>query len=125
MSLTLVAAVGVAGALGAVARVVLDGVATSRLAAPFPYGILAVNVAGSLLLGVLAGWVLDAGGPEAWRVVVGTGFCGGFTTFSTVSVVSVQLALDDQPGRALANAAGTLLLTVAAAAAGLALGGLG
>lgn len=125
MSLVLVAAVGLAGALGAVARVVLDGVATSRVAAPFPYGTLAINVAGSLLLGLLTGWVLDAGAPDAWRVVIGTGFCGGFTTFSTVSVVSVQLALEAQPGRALANAVGTLLLTVAAAAAGLALGGLG
>jgi fluoride ion exporter CrcB/FEX len=57
-------------------------VAHREEADPTPFGI---NVTGSFVLGVLAGAVLFHGQPSAWQTVLGTGFCGGYTTFSTAS----------------------------------------
>lgn len=121
MSAAVTVGLGLAGGVGAVCRVVLDGALTARRPRVFPVPTLLINVAGSLLLGLLAGLVLFHGAPDAWRAVLGTGFCGGFTTFSTASVGSVRLAEQDRPGLAALNALGTLALTLAAAGAGLAL----
>lgn len=106
-----------AGGLGAACRLLLDGALRTR-SRRWPYGTLAVNVSGSLLLGLLTGLVLDRGAPEALRTVLGTGFCGGYTTFSTASLETVRL-LGERRTAALAYAAGTLVLTLLAAAAGL------
>ena len=124
MSPAVTVGLGLAGGVGAVSRVVLDGVLSGRRPGVFPLPTLLINVAGSLLLGVLAGLVLFQGVPDAWRAVLGTGFCGGFTTFSTASVASVRLAEQDRPGLAALNALGTLALTLLAAAAGLLLASL-
>jgi len=124
VSAALTAGVGFAGGLGAVARVAIDGALTARRPAAVPYPTLVINVLGSLLLGLLTGLVLFHGAPDALRVAVGTGFCGGFTTFSTASVACVRLAQDDRPVAAGLYAAGTLALTTLAAATGLALGAL-
>ncbi len=117
-------ALGLAGGVGAVCRVVVDGLLTGRRPWVFPFPTLLVNVAGSLLLGLLTGLVLFQGAPDVWRAVLGTGFCGGFTTFSTASVASVRLAEEGAPVLAALNALGTLALTLLAAAAGLALAAL-
>lgn len=111
-------ALALAGGLGAVARFVVDG-ATRERWGDDPYGVLIVNVTGSLLLGLVAGLVLFAGAPGELRLVVGTGFCGGFTSFSTTSVDTVRLAAQGRVGAALANAVGTLVLTLLAGGAGL------
>jgi CrcB protein len=110
-----------AGATGAVARFVLDGWIKSRWRSPFPWGTVLINVTGSLLLGILAGLVLFGGQPAVWQTVVGTGFCGGYTTFSTASFETVRLVQQHRPGLALLNALGSLVTSVAACAAGLAL----
>ncbi|QGQ20446.1 fluoride efflux transporter CrcB [Cellulomonas sp. JZ18] len=112
-----------AGGLGAAARFVLDGAVTARTRTPFPRGTFLVNVAGSLLLGLVAGGhAAGALGPDV-LLVAGTGFCGGFTTFSTATVDTVRLARDGEVRRALLNAVGTLVACVAAAAAGVGLAG--
>lgn len=121
MSLVLLLGVSLAGGLGAVLRCVVDGALTARRPAVFPYAVLLVNVSGSLLLGVVTGAALLGPDDPAWAVVVASGFCGGFTTFSTTSFASVDLAVRGRPGFALANALGTLVLCVAAACAGVAL----
>ncbi len=123
MSPGLALGVSLAGGAGALLRFVLDGVLSTRWRTPFPYAILLVNVSGSLLLGVLTGLVLDRGAFPSVATVLGTGFCGGFTTFSTVSYASVRLAREGRPGLGALNAIGSLVLCVAAAAAGLALAG--
>ncbi|MFS0705034.1 fluoride efflux transporter CrcB [Cellulomonas sp. 179-A 9B4 NHS] len=111
-----------AGGLGAAARFVVDGLVRGQVRTSFPWGTVLVNVSGSLLLGVLTGAAAaGAIGPTA-LVVAGTGFCGGFTTFSTATVETVRLAQDGEVRRAMLNAAGTLAACVAAAAAGVALG---
>jgi fluoride exporter len=115
------AALAGAGGAGAVARYTLDGAVTARWRRPFPVATLVINVTGSLLLGLLTGYVLFHSGPSAVAKVAGTGFCGGYTTFSTASVETVRLAQRRQWRLAAGNALGTPLLSVAAAALGLVL----
>nr|WP_205708814.1 fluoride efflux transporter CrcB [Kineococcus siccus] len=114
--------VALAGGAGAVARFVVDAELRARRAGTFPLPVLLVNVLGSLLLGLLTGLVRD-GADDAWRLVLGVGFCGGFTTFSTTTVDTLRLAQRGEVGRAVGNALGTLALTLAAACAGLLLAG--
>jgi CrcB protein len=110
-----------AGASGALARFVLDALIKQRRRFTFPWATVIINVTGSLLLGVLAGVVLFHGQSTTWQTVVGTGFCGGYTTFSTASFETVRLVQQNRRLQALANAAGSLVSSVAACAAGLAL----
>jgi CrcB protein len=109
-----------AGALGAVIRFVLDASVKQRWRSPFPLATVVINVTGSLLLGVLAGAVLFHGQPSVWQTVAGTGFCGGYTTFSTASFETVRLVQQNRLMLALGNAVGSLVLSVAACAVGLA-----
>lgn len=118
--------VAVAGGLGAAARFVVDGAVRARTpGAAFPWATVVVNVSGSLLIGLVTGVLLGAGDParlEPWRLGVATGFCGGYTTFSTAMVETVRLARSGRRRLAAANALGTMALTLAAVAAGIALG---
>jgi len=121
VSVQLVLGIAGAGGVGAAARFYADGSLSARSRSDFPLAILAVNVVGSLVLGVLTGLVLFQGTADGWRVVLGTGFCGGFTTFSTTSFTGVRLAQQQRPVLAALNVLGTLVLCTAAAGAGLAL----
>lgn len=108
-----------AGAAGAVARYVVDGVVTDRINGRFVWGTLVINVTGSLLLGLVTGLGLNHGFPRTPRLILGTGFCGAYTTFSTFTFETVRL-LEEGPTRvALWNAVGTLAAGALAAAAGL------
>lgn len=110
-----------AGASGALARFLVDALIKQRWRSPFPLGTVVINVTGSMLLGVLAGLVLFHGQSSAWQTVVGTGFCGGYTTFSTASFETVRLVQQDRRMLALTNAIGSLVSSVAACAVGVAL----
>ena len=114
--------VALAGGVGAVARFVLDGLVRSRLASWFPVGTVVVNVTGSFVLGLVTGLALAHVVPEELRLVVGTGFCGGYTTFSTASFETVRLVEQRRVGAALLNGVGTLVVTVCVAGLGLWLG---
>ena len=110
------------GALtGAPLRLLADRVAVRRRGSGSVLGTLTVNVVGSALLGVLLG--LRSVSP-AVLALVGTGFCGTLTTFSTFGYDVVRLAEEKLPARALAYLAATLVLGVGAAATGYGLGGL-
>ncbi|WP_432544146.1 fluoride efflux transporter FluC [Kineococcus sp. SYSU DK002] len=113
-----------AGGAGAAARFGLDGAVRDRWPSRFPWGTLLVNVLGSLLLGFLTGLVLD-GADRRWLLVLGVGFCGGFTTFSTVMADTVRLARERQWWLAAGNVLVNLAATVVAAALGLGLAVLG
>lgn len=108
----------IAGGLGAATRLAADGAIGSHASSRFPWATAAINLSGSLLLGIVTG--LATGDPV--RAVVGTGFLGGYTTFSTASFETARLALDHRFGAALLNGLGVLVLGVAAASAGVALG---
>lgn len=92
----------------------------------FPIGTFAVNAAGSFLLGFLAVLLLERLPPayQSWYLLLGTGFCGGFTTFSTFEWETLQLVRDGDIAYALLNVAGSVLVGFLGVLAGAALGGL-
>jgi fluoride exporter len=112
----------VAGAvIGAPLRLLADRIAVARRGRATGLGTLTVNVTGSALLG----FVLGLATAPSWVVaLVGTGFCGTLTTFSTFGYDVVRLVEEKVPGRALVYLAATLILGVGAAAAGNGLGAL-
>ena len=111
--------IGLAGGLGAAARFLLDGWIRRLRPMDFPWATVLINVSGSFALGVLTGLVLYQGGFADLRLIAGTGFCGGYTTFSTASFETVRLVQRRAYGKAIVNGLGTLLLAVGAAAVGL------
>jgi len=111
----------VAGATGSAARYLMDIAITERTKGALPWGTLAINVSGSFLLGVITGLVLDHGFPRTARIVLGVGFCGAYTTFSTFTFETVRLLEEGAGVEALRNVAGTFAAGGLAAAAGLAL----
>ena len=119
--MTLALTVGVAGAIGAVARYLLDGAVQDRVSGPFPFGTLAVNVVGSVILGFLAGYVLAHTGGRTAKTIVGTGFCGALTTWSTASWETVRLAEEGATTTAITFTLANLAASFAAAAIGIVL----
>jgi CrcB protein len=113
--------VGVAGGLGAVARFVLDGVIRSAFPVPAPVGTVVVNLSGSLLLGVLAGLVAS-GLPNQLDLILGTGFLGGYTTFSTACFEVVALLRRRRFRAAVRIGLGTMIFAVLAATLGYSIG---
>ena len=114
----------IAAAIGAPARYFLDGFVQSRTDGELPWGTCLINITGSFVLGLLSGLVLYRSFPVEARLVVGTGFCGAYTTFSTFTFETLRLAEGGTRraavGNIVLNTAGALL----AAAAGLALAAL-
>lgn len=111
-----------AGGAGAAARFLLDGWIRSVLGARYPVGTLLVNASGSLLFGVLAGVTAQAAAAEEWRIVLGAGFLGGYTTFSAAAVEVVQFLRARRFAAAAAHAVGMVALCAALAAVGWGLG---
>ena len=103
------------GAAGALARYLVDIAVTSRCGRMFPWGTLVINVSGSALLGVLTGLTLYHGFSHTPAMILGPGFCGGYTTFSTSMVDTVRLASTADHSAAVRNVLANLLLAVAAA----------
>jgi CrcB protein len=116
--------VAVSGGVGASARFVLDGALRTRLRWVVPAGTMIINVSGSLLLGVITGIVAFHAAPDDWRIVLGTGFLGGYTTFSTASFETARLVIERKGTASVLNSLGMLVLSVLAAAAGLGLAAL-
>ena len=116
-------ALALAGGIGAAARFIIDGMLRST-ATSYPLGTLVINITGSFLLGLVTGLSLSAVLTDAALQIVGAGFLGGYTTFSTASVETVRLIQSRRYGIALFSSAGMLVLAVLASAAGLLLGSL-
>jgi len=111
----------VAAAIGAPLRYLVDGYVTDRSQGAARSGTFVVNVSGSFVLGVITGLALYHGFPETPRVVLGTGFCGAYTTFSAFSVEVVRLIEKGEIDLAFRATAGTVFVCAAAAGIGLAL----
>tara|TARA_Y100001949_G_C15889382_1_gene287429 strand:+ start:101 stop:472 length:372 start_codon:yes stop_codon:yes gene_type:complete len=82
--------VAIGGALGSVSRYLTGVFLAQQLTSTYPYATLSVNLAGSLLIGLLSGFFVKSGSPITQFMLI-TGFCGGFTTFSTFSLDGVKL----------------------------------
>ncbi len=114
--------VGLGGLIGANARYGLARLITERWGASFPYGTLVVNATGSLAIGVLLTLLLARVADPAWRLLIVTGFLGGYTTFSAFSFEAVALLQEGRWGRAAVYVLGSNLLGVAGCWAGIVVG---
>lgn len=104
-------------AVGAPLRYLTDLALRTRLGAGLPWGTFAVNVLGSLLLGIVIGTCSARG-----QLLLGTGLCGALTTYSTFSYEALRLGEGGLRGRAVGYVLGTLAVGICAAWAGTVLG---
>lgn len=114
------AGVLVIGGLGSVARYMVDRAVARRVARSFPFGTLTVNITGAVLLGFITGLALS----HQWALLAGTAFVGAYTTFSTWMLETQRLTEERQVLPALANIVVSIMLGIAAAAAGQTVAGL-
>ncbi len=118
MTVALWAGVILIGGAGSVARFLLDGVVSAAIGKDFPYGTMAVNASGSLILGLLTGLALSSDA----SLLAGTAAVGSYTTFSTWMLETQRLEEERQHRKAAANIIVSLAAGVAAAALGNAIG---
>lgn len=108
-------AIAIGAAAGGVSRYYLASAVQQRFGVTFPWGTLLVNVTGSLLLGFIIRYALAAPAISVEvRALLTTGFCGGYTTFSTYSFETAALVEEGQYGRASAYALGSMFIALAA-----------
>ena len=97
-------------------------VPATLLGSPFPNAILLVNVLASFVLGAVVGWVVNRSAGEEARLLIGVGFCGGLSTFSSFSYDTVVLLQNGRIGAALLNIGANISLCLLASIGGLWLG---
>ena len=101
----------IGGAIGAPLRYLTDQAVQARHDTVFPWGTFAVNIVGSVVLGLVTGAVSATAAPHSVQLFVGVGFCGALTTYSTFSYETLRLYEDGARFYALAN----VIISVAAA----------
>ncbi|ADG10021.1 fluoride efflux transporter CrcB [Caulobacter segnis] len=113
--------VAAGGAVGSVARYLVGVGALRAFGSGWPYGTFTVNVVGGFLMGCLASWLAHRGAAssEPWRVLLGVGVMGGFTTFSSFSLETALMIQKRAYLQAFSYSAASVLLSVAALFAGL------
>lgn len=111
------------GGVGSLLRYIAGRFVPATLtSAPFPVAILLVNVIASALLGVVVGWATGRSVGEEARLLLGVGFCGGLSTFSSFSQDTVALLQNGRTGAALLNMGLNVVLCLVASVGGLILG---
>jgi CrcB protein len=86
--------VGIGGLLGSIARYLVASFITSTISSAFPYGTFVVNITGCLIIGIIFGLSERFDWLPEWRLFLATGFCGGFTTLSSVAYENIVLLQD-------------------------------
>ncbi len=121
MTLPATLSIAVGGGLGAAARHGVDSLARRWWpTGPLPFGTLIINVSGSLALGLLLGVLAHRSGAPHWlRPLLASGFLGGYTTFSTLTWETVDLADSQRWLHAVTYVAASVIAGLAAAALGL------
>ena len=115
----LVLLIAIGGAVGAVARHAVGSLLQDPAGNGFPWGTLAVNIAGSFLLATIARSIEILAAPPAWRGLLAIGFCGSFTTFSAFGYETVRLVQGGQWNRAALYVSGSVMLSIIATIMGL------
>ncbi len=111
------------GGVGSLLRYVTGRLIPATLTSPpFPTAILLVNIVASFVLGAVVGWVFSRSAGDEARLLIGVGFCGGLSTFSSFSYDTVVLLQNGRFGVALLNIGLNLVFCLAAAVGGLWLG---
>jgi CrcB protein len=120
VNLQLMLAVALGGAIGSVARFLVGIGSTKLFGLAFPWGTLIINIVGSFLIGAFAeSFALRWDAPQAVRVFLTVGICGGFTTFSTFSLDTYVLIERGELWPAAAYIVGSVVLSIGALVAGL------
>jgi fluoride exporter len=120
----LIVGIALAGAVGAPTRYLVDRFVQRRTEGDFPLGTFVVNVSGSVILGFIVGLGLYHAFPDTPSTVLGSGFCGAYTTFSTFTYETLALAEARAYSAAVSNVLLSAIVPALAAGAGLALAAL-
>ena len=112
----------VGGGLGASLRHAVNMISARGLGTSFPWGTFIINISGSLVMGLIAGYLAFKGeASQPWRLFLMTGILGGYTTFSAFSLDAALLYERGEIGAALLYVLGSVVLSIAGLFAGLAL----
>jgi CrcB protein len=112
----------IGGGLGSTLRHTINMVSARLLGTAFPYHTFIINITGSTVMGVIAGYLAFKGGAsQPWRLFLMTGILGGYTTFSAFSLDAAMLYEKGELGLAALYVAGSVVLSIAGLFAGLAL----
>src|SRR5690625_2846448 len=114
-------AVALAGGIGAVARALVDGAGALWGHSRYPRSTVIINLSGSALMGLLAGIGTNAVAAE-WQTIVGVGFLGGYTTFSTAAVQAAEMVVQKKWRQGFFYTFGTVVGAVVLAGIGLTIG---
>ncbi|WP_440999725.1 fluoride efflux transporter CrcB [Fodinibius sp. SL11] len=106
-------AVGIGGFFGSIFRYLITHYMNISTQSTFPFGTLTVNIAGSFLIGIIIAAALEGDLNKSMRLLLATGFCGGFTTFSSFSYEFFSLLQHEQTGYAFLYAAASFILGIA------------
>jgi fluoride exporter len=85
---------------------------------PFPYATFSVNIMGSFIIGLVMGWASKEADPTVWKLILVTGFCGGFTTFSAFAWENFQFLQEQSYLQFILYAGGSIVICLAAVAFG-------
>ena len=108
--------VGLGGMIGSMLRYAAAILIKNQ---PFPYATFAVNIVGCFVIGAIAGFTIKSATlSNEWRLFLATGICGGFTTFSSFSLESLQLLQQNRPATAVMYIGTSIVLGIAAVFAG-------
>ncbi len=106
-------AVGIGGFFGSIFRYLISHYINISTQSTFPFGTLTVNVAGSFLIGIIIATAFEGNFDKSMRLLLATGFCGGFTTFSSFSYEFFSLLQHEQTGYAFLYATASFVLGLA------------
>jgi CrcB protein len=115
-------AVAVGGFMGAPSRYLLDRAINGRFESDLPWGTFFINISGAFVLGLITGLALSHHLAPAGKALLGTGFCGAYTTFSTFTFETLRLVEDGELLKAAGNVVVSVIVGLVGAAAGVALG---